>query len=132
MKDIVVHILDSVCDKHNRNPDGSALIEAARTFGTVEPLDSAIASERAKWQAEINQLKINHEAECTELRQRLASIEEKEVTEEELEILRLIRKKSAREAAGYQKDIKSRDDMLIATKAEYEAKVSQIATFLGL
>ena len=131
MKDIVVHILDSVCATNNRDPDATALIEAAKTFGTVETLENALASERAKAQAEINKLNVQHAAELNALRSQLAAIQERSVTDAELEILRVIRKKSEAESAEYISEIKRRDDHLNAVKIESENRAAQIKAILG-
>lgn len=132
MKDIVVHVLDSVCATHNRDPEATALIEAAKSFGTVESLDNALAQERAKAQAEINKLNTQHLAEVNELKARLAAIEEKAVTDAELEILKAIRKKADAESASYQSEIKRRDEQLSAIVAEQEARKQQIRALYGL
>ena len=132
MKDIVVHVSDSVCAANNRDPEATALIEAARTFGTVETLESALAAERAKAQAEINRLTAQHNAEVDALRAKLAAIEERAVTDAELEILRSVRKKAEVESAQYQSEIKVRDDQLSAIVAEQEARKQQIRALYGL
>ena len=132
MKDIVVHVSDSVCAANNRDPEATALIEAARTFGTVETLESALAAERTKAQAEINRLTAQHNAEVDALRAKLAAIEERAVTDAELEILRSVRKKAEVESAQYQSEIKARDDQLSAIVAEQEARKQQIRALYGL
>lgn len=132
MKDIVVHVSDSICAANQRDPEATALIEAARTFGTVETLENALASERAKAQAEINRLTAQHNAEVDALRAKLAAIEERAVTDAELEILRSVRKKAEIESAQFQNEIKVRDDQLSAIVAEQEARKQQIRALYGL
>lgn len=132
MKDIVVHVSDAVCASNQRDPEATALIEAAKTFGTVESLDNALAAERAKAQAEINRLTAQHNAEVDALRARLAAIEERAVTDAELEILRSVRKKAEIESAQFQNEIKVRDDQLSAIVAEQEARKQQIRALYGL
>lgn len=132
MKDIVVHVSDSVCAANNRDPEATALIEAAKSFGTVETLEHALAQERAKAQAEINHLTAQHNAEVDELRAKIASIEERAATDEELEILRAIRKKSELESVQFKNEIKARDDQLSAIVAEQEARKQQIRALYGL
>ena len=90
MKDFVVHVSEDVCVKNGRDPDAAKLIEIAKTFGSVEPLDSALAAERAK-----NQVVINN------LTAQIDLIKEQEVTPEELEVLRALRKKSEKEGKVY-------------------------------
>jgi hypothetical protein len=131
MKDIVVHILDSVCAANNRDPEAAALIDAAKTFGTVETLENALAAEKAKCQAEINRLTMQHEAEVNELKAKLTSIEENQITAEELEILRAVRKKSVAESAKYEAELKLRDDQLSQVVAEGEARKQQIRALYG-
>lgn len=131
MKSIVVHISESVCKAHNRNPDGHALIEAGRTFGTVESFESAMAAEKTKWQTEFNQMKAQYEDEVKQLKTKLETIEEKGVTDEELAILKLIRAKSAKEAAGYETEIKRRDDHLATIVAETDNWKQQIKAMFG-
>ena len=132
MKDIVVHVSDAVCAANQRDPEATALIEAAKSFGTVETLEHALAAERAKAQAEINRLTAQHNAEVDALRAKLASIEERAVTDAELEILRSVRKKAEIESAQFQNEIKSRDDQLSAIVAECEARKQQIRALYDL
>lgn len=132
MKDIVVHVSDSVCAANNRDPEATALIEAAKSFGTVETLDQALSHERAKAQEEINKLNSQHAAEVESLRTKLASIEDRAVTDAELEILKLLRKKAEAESMHYQGEIKRRDEQLAAVVAEQEARKQQIRALYGL
>lgn len=132
MKDIVIHVQDSVCAKNHRDPEASALIEAAKSFGTVETLDQALAQERAKAQAEIANLTAQHEKEKTDLLNQLAAIEECRVTPAELEVLRVLRKKSDSEAAEFKIEIQRRDDQLAAVIAEGEARRQQIKSMYDL
>lgn len=131
MKSIVVHVQDSVCAQHNRDPEAAALIAAAREFGTVETLDAALASLRAKYESEIVKINTQHNAIVDELEAKIRMIEEKGVTPEELEILRAIRSKSDKEAEGYKATIAERDNQLNAVKLEAENRVAQIAAVLG-
>jgi hypothetical protein len=132
MKDIVVHVLDSVCATNGRDPEAKALIEAARSFGTVETLESALSAERAKFQAEISRLTAQHESEVKALQAKLEAIEEKSVTASELEVLQVIRKKSSAEAAEHVAELKRRDDQLAEVVAEGEARRQQIKALYGL
>lgn len=131
MKDIVIHVLDSTCAANNRDPEATALIEVAKTFGTVETLDNALAQERARAQSEINRLNTQHLAEVNELKARLAAIEERAVTDAELEILKVIRKKADAESIEFQAEIQRRDDQLQAVKVESENRAAQIKAILG-
>jgi F0F1-type ATP synthase delta subunit len=131
MKDIVIHVCESVCAAHNRDPEAKTLIEVAQSFGSVESLESALSNAKAQWQAEMNKLMAQHNAEVAELRNALNAIAENKVTAPELKILRLIREKSALEAAAFEKDIQARDDLLRATRSDYEAKAAQIRALLG-
>ena len=121
MKSIVVHVSDDVCAKNGRDPEATKLIEIARTFGSVETLESALAADRAKSQVVINNLT-----------EQLEAIKENEVTPAELELLRAIRKKAAKEAEQYQADIKQRDDQLKAIQVENENRAAAIRTMFGL
>lgn len=132
MKSFVVHVSESVCAKNNRDPSAASLIEAARSFGTVETLDQALASERAKYQAEINNLTQQHNAMLGEYERKLTSISEQGVTADELEILRVLRKKSANEAAEFEKTLAERDAQLNAIKVESENRVAQIRAIFGV
>ena len=132
MKDLVIHIREDVCKAHNRDPEATALIEAARTFGTVETLENALASEKAKWQANLNNLSAQHEVEVKELKARIAAIEENAVTPAELEILRGIRKKAAAESEEYVKAINARDEQFQALMLENDARKEQIKALFGL
>lgn len=131
MKSFVVHVQDSVCAQNNRDPEAASLIEAARSFGTVETLDAALSAQKSKYEIEIAKLKTQHEAIVDELNAKLALIEEKGVTAEELEVLRVIRAKSDREAEGYKATIAERDNMLNAWKLESENRAAQIAAMFG-
>lgn len=131
MKSFVVHVQDSVCAQNNRDPEATSLIEAARSFGAVESLDAALSTQKSKYEMEIAKLKAQHEAIVDGLNARLAAIEEKSVTAEELEVLRVIRAKSDREAEGYKATIAERDNMLNAWKLESENRAAQIAAMFG-
>ena len=121
MKVIVITIQDDVCAKNGRDPEATALIEAARSFGKVESWDAAVAVERSKYQAVIDNMKTQ-----------LAAIEETGVTPEELKVLRAIREKSAIENAHFEKTIADRDEQLNAIRAENENRNEQIKNILGL
>lgn len=120
MKTFVVTVMDDVCAKNNRDPEATGLIEAARTFGKVETLDAVLASERA-----------NYEGIIRNLRQQLEANAESGVTELELEVLRIIRKKSAAEAATYEHTIAERDAQLQAIRQESENRAAQIKAIYG-
>lgn len=121
MRSIVVHILDDVCAKNGRDPEATKLIEIAKTFGSVETLDSALAAERAKSQATINNLMAQNE-----------QIKEYEVTPEELAVLRAMREKSKKESEQYTAAIKQRDDQLEAIRVENENRAATIKALYGL
>lgn len=131
MKSFVVHVQDSVCAQNNRDPEATTLIEAARSFGTVETLDAALAAQKSKYEVEISKLKSQHEAIVDDLTAKLTLIEEKGVTADELEVLRIIRAKSTKEAEGYQATIAERDNQLNAIKLESENRAAQIAAMFG-
>lgn len=131
MKSFVVHVQDSVCAQNNRDPEATSLIEAARSFGTVETLDAALSAQKSKYEIEIAKLKAQHETTVDGLNAKLAAIEEKDVTAEELEVLRVIRAKSDREAEGFKATIAERDNMLNAWKLESENRAAQIAAMFG-
>lgn len=131
MKSFVVHVQDSVCAQNNRDPEATTLIEAARSFGTVETLDAALATQKAKYEAEIVRLTNQHNANVDGLTARIAAIEENAVTADELEVLRVLRAKSNKEAAGYQSTIAERDNQLNAIKLESENRAAQIAAMFG-
>ena len=101
MKVIVITIQDDICAKNGRDPEATALIEAARSFGKVESGDAFLNAERAKYQQVIDNLKTQVEATA-----------ENRVTPDELEILRAVRKKSANENTAYEKTIAERDEQL--------------------
>ena len=89
MKTIVIHVMDSVCAKNNRDPEARKLIERAALYGKVESGESFMAAEKAKYQVELNNLHAQ-----------LEEIKEKKVTPEELDVLRALRRKAASEAAA--------------------------------
>ncbi len=120
MRTIVVTIQDDVCAKNGRDPEGTALIEAARTFGKVESLDSVLSAKSAEYEAIIRNL-----------RSQLEAIAEHSVTEAELKVLQAIRQKSAEEAVTYESTIRERDAQLQAIKTESENRVAQIKAIYG-
>ena len=121
MKKIVITVQDDVCAKNGRDPEAAALIEAARSFGKVEAWESAIAAEKAQYQTIINNLTTQLEATA-----------ENSVTPEELEVLRVLRKKSAAEIAHYEAIVAERDAQLRNIQVENENRVAQIKSVLGL
>lgn len=121
MKTIVITVLDDVCAKNNKDPHAANLIEVAKTYGKVESLDTVLAAERLKYEQTINNM-----------RTQLDACAEHAVTPEELEILRMIRKKSQAEAEGYKKTIEDRDRQLVAIQAEQESRIAQIKSVLGV
>lgn len=120
MKSIVITVLDDVCVKNNKDPDAVHLIEAAKSYGKVEDLDAVLVSERVKYEEIIKNLKAQLDA-CAE----------HGVTDAELEILRLVRKKANDENAEYEARIAEKDKMLDAIKVENEKRIEQIKTILG-
>lgn len=131
MKSIVVHIREDVCAQNGRDPEAVKLIEVARTFGTVETLDSAMAAERSKQQTVFNNLTAQYEADLAEKEAKIKAIEEFNVTPEELEVLRAIRAKSASEAVQYKKEIHTRDEQLRAIQVENENRAAAIKAMYG-
>lgn len=131
MKSFVVHVQDSVCAQNNRDPEATTLIEAARSFGTVESLDAALSAQKSKYELEISKLKAQHEATVDALNAKLALIEENGVTADELEVLRVLRAKSNKEAEGYKATIAERDNLLNSMKLESENRAAQIAAMFG-
>jgi hypothetical protein len=121
MKKIVITIQDDVCVKNGRDPEATALIEAAKSFGKVESWDSAILAEKTQYQASLDNIRKN-----------LESIKDFGVTEAELEVLKVLRKKSAAEAAAFEKTIADRDAQLNAIKVESENRVAQIRAIYGI
>ena len=120
MKSIVVNIMDDVCAKNGRDPEGTKLIEIAKTFGSVESLDSVMAAEREKSQQVINSLTAQ-----------LESIKEQKVTPEELKVLRVVRDKSAAERSELDAAIASRDAQLKAIQVENENRAAKIKAIYG-
>ena len=131
MKDIVIHVLDHVCKEHGRDPEAVKLIELAKTFGTVETLDSALSSEKAKSQVVINNLKIQHEKELAEKDAKIADLERYSVTPEEFEVVKVIRKKSEAEKAEADAAIAKRDEQLKAIQVENENRAATIRALYG-
>lgn len=121
MKKLVITIQDDVCAKNNRDPEGTALIEAAKSFGKVELWEDAIAAEKKEYQHVIKNLTDQVEA-----------ITEHGVTPMELEVLRAVRKKSATETAEFKATIAERDAQLLAVQTENENRNAQIKSILGL
>lgn len=120
MKAIVVTIMDDVCAKNGRDPQGTKLIEIAKTFGSVESLESVLSAERAKSQSIIDGLTAQ-----------LESIKEQKVTPEELKVLKAIREKSVAEKAESEAIIASRDAQLKAIQVENENRAAKIKAIYG-
>jgi flagellar biosynthesis chaperone FliJ len=117
MKSLVITILDDVCAKNGKDPEATQLIEVARSYGKVETLDAVLATERMKYQEVTNNLRAQLDA-CAEYG----------VTNEELEILRAIRKKSDAEAEGYKKEIETcRNELASVTRANEAQNASILA-----
>lgn len=121
MKTIVITILDDVCAKNNKDPNAVNLIEVAKTYGKVESLDSVLKAERMQYESTI-----------LNMRTQLEACAEHSVTPAELEILRMIRKKSKDECAELEKIIDERDDQLKSIQTEQEARIAQIKSLLGV
>lgn len=120
-RSIVIHIDEATCARNGRDPSATKLVEVAKTFGTVETLDSALAAERAKSQATINSLMAQNE-----------EIKEYEVTPAELAVLKAMREKSKKESEQYEAAIKQRDDQLEAIRVENENRAATIRALYGL
>ena len=120
-RSIVVYIDEATCAKYERDPNAAKLIEIAKTFGTVETLDSVLAADRAKSQATINSLLTQNE-----------EIKEFAVTPEELTVLKAMREKSKKESEQYTAAIKQRDDQLEAIRVENENRAATIRALYGL
>lgn len=121
MKKIVITVQDDVCAKNGRDPEAAALIEAARTFGKVESWDVAIAGVQAEYQGIIKNLTSQVDAAAEHC-----------VTPAELEVLRVIRKKSEAEKLDLEAAIAERDAQLVAVQLENENRNAQIRSILGL
>ena len=121
MRSIVLHIDDDVCATNGKDPQAQKLIEVAKTYGRVETLDSALASERARSQGIIDGLTAQLEA-----------IKEFGVTPEELKVLKALREKSKNESVAYESALKKRDDQLEAIKVENENRAAAIKAMFGL
>ena len=130
-KSFVVHVREDIAKANGRDPEATKLIDLAKTFGTVETLDSALSAEKAKHQVVINNLSAQYEAEITEKNAYIASIEEKNVTEAELKVLRVMREKEALEKANYEAEIAIRDEQLKAIQVENENRAAAIKAMYG-
>ena len=130
-KSFVVHVREDIAKANGRDPEATKLMDLARTFGTVESLDSALSAERAKHQAVITNLNAQYEAEIAEKDAYIASIEEKAVTDAELKVLRVMREKEAAEKAGYESEIATRDEQLKAIQIENENRAAAIKAMYG-
>ena len=130
-KSFVVHVREDIAKANGRDPEATKLMDLAKTFGTVESLDSALSAERAKHQAVITNLNSQYEAEIAEKDAYIASIEEKAVTDAELKVLRVMREKEAAEKAGYESEIATRDEQLKAIQIENENRAAAIKAMYG-
>lgn len=132
MKDIVVHIREDVCAKHNRDPEATRLIEVAKEFGSVEPLEAALSAERTNSQNVVKNLTTQYETEIASLKAELERVKEQKVTPEELEVLRVIRRKTSLEASAYEEALRNRDEQLKAVQLENENRAAQIKALFNL
>lgn len=130
MKDIVIHIREDICARNERDPEATKLLEVAKQYGSVETLDSALASERAEHQAVIRNLSTQYDSQIDALKAEMEHIKEFKVTEEELKILRVVRAKSAIEASNYEEAIRSRDEQLKEIRLENEDRNAKIIALL--
>ncbi len=121
MKTIVITILDDVCAANGKDPEATNLIEVAKSYGKVEYWESAVATERTKYQSIINNLTAQ-----------LDAISENNVSPTELEVLKAVRKKANVESSAYEQAIAERDAQLKAVQLESENRATQIKAILGL
>lgn len=120
MKVIVITVQDDVCARNGRDPEALTLIEKAKNYGKVESGEAYMATKKAEYEAIIKNLRAQVEANA-----------ENGVTPAELEILRMLRKKSAAEAASYEHTIAERDAQLQAIQTEAENRAAQIKAIYG-
>lgn len=129
--DIVIHVRPDICAAHGRDPQATKLIDLAKTFGTVESLDNALAKERSEHQLVVNNLTAQYDAAIAEKDAKIKKIEEYEVTPAELVVLKAIREKSAAEAAEFKTEITTRDNQLKAIQLENENRAAAIKAMYG-
>lgn len=132
MKSFVVEVVDSVCLSNNRDPEAKALIDACKSFGRVEPLETVLEREKAAWQRELIELREKYEAILKAKDERIRQIEEYDVSSEELTVLRAIRKKSENEATDYKRMISERDNQLRDIQLENENRSNAIKAIFGI
>lgn len=131
MKEIVVRVREDICAANQRDPEATSLIQIARTFGTVETLDSALSAEKTKNQLVLNNLTAQYEAEIAAKDAEIEALKNRSATDEELEILHAIRKKSEAEASGFKTEIATRDAQLKAIQVENENRAAAIKAMYG-
>lgn len=120
MKTFVVTVLDDVVAKNGKDPEALQLIEAARTYGKVETLEAVTEGIRKEYEEVIRNLRIQLDA-CAE----------HGVTPTELEVLRLIRKKSAIEAQDFENNIADLKALVKSLEENHEATLAKIRSVVA-
>lgn len=111
MKKFVITIVDETCVKNNRDPQATLLLEKAKLYGTVEGFEE-------------------YEKKMNNLSSQLNAVKELAVTPAELEILRLIRKKSKEEGKAQEDTIAVLKDYLRKVGEGDENRARAIKTML--
>lgn len=119
MKSLVITVLDDVCAKNNKDPEATQLIEVARSYGKVEPLEVVVEEIKKSYQQTIDNLTAQ-----------LDAIKAHNLTPDELALLGAYRNCKASISGQFIARIGELENKLEAVNAEFEVTSADIIALL--
>lgn len=108
----------SVCTNNGKDPAATELLGKMKAYGEVVPFEKIEAAIRAEDQSTIDRLT-----------KKILSMQDQELTEEEIIWLNFLRERKAIETANFEKQIAARDKVIDDVRADSQKRAEQLAAF---
>lgn len=120
MKKYVFTVKEEICVKHGKDPSATELLGVLPHYGTVEDYESVVADIKLESQASIDKLTAH-----------IKSIEEQELTDDEIALLRTYRANKDAVTASHLARENELTKQLQANRANLEQLIAKIKALLG-
>jgi hypothetical protein len=120
MKKVVLTIKEDVCVKNNKDVNATELLNVMAHYGTVESYETAMAKDKAEFQATIDSLN-----------KQLDDIKEQELTVDEIKMVKAYRENKSSVVSAYVAETEQYKSQLQAVKNEHEQRVAKLKAILG-
>jgi hypothetical protein len=120
MKKYVFTIKEEICVAHGKDPAATELLKVLPHYGTVEDYDSIVAD-----------VKLDSQATIDKLTSHIKSIEEQELSDDEIALLRTYRANKESVTAAHLARENELTKQLQSNKVAFEQVIAKIKTVIG-